>query len=128
MLVQQVGGFLRSQPFRHRRETDQVGEDHSDVAMLADIDGILALAHQAVDQLARHVVAEPAERRIGRIDRLRSVVELAQPGAAERSEEHTSELQSLMRISYAVFCLKNKKETRTRDTSTYEVRLAPSHT
>src|SRR3546814_2510185 len=28
---------------------------------------------------------------------------------AERSEEHTSELQSLMRISYAVFCLKNKK-------------------
>src|SRR3546814_6223824 len=27
-----------------------------------------------------------------------------------RSEEHTSELQSLMRISYAVFCLKNKKE------------------
>src|SRR3546814_3641991 len=30
-----------------------------------------------------------------------------------RSEEHTSELQSLMRISYAVFCLKKKKNTRT---------------
>src|SRR3546814_3085408 len=30
-------------------------------------------------------------------------------GAGERSEEHTSELQSLMRISYAVFCLKKKK-------------------
>src|SRR3546814_7979075 len=29
--------------------------------------------------------------------------------AVERSEEHTSELQSLMRISYAVFCLKKKK-------------------
>src|SRR3546814_5286703 len=29
---------------------------------------------------------------------------------AGRSEEHTSELQSLMRISYAVFCLKNKKQ------------------
>src|SRR3546814_12236367 len=29
---------------------------------------------------------------------------------AERSEEHTSELQSLMRISYAVFCLKKKKK------------------
>src|SRR3546814_6060579 len=29
-------------------------------------------------------------------------------GAADRSEEHTSELQSLMRISYAVFCLKKK--------------------
>src|SRR3546814_7085215 len=31
---------------------------------------------------------------------------------AVRSEEHTSELQSLMRISYAVFCLKKKKRTR----------------
>src|SRR3546814_12435405 len=31
-------------------------------------------------------------------------------GACGRSEEHTSELQSLMRISYAVFCLKKKKE------------------
>src|SRR3546814_9722319 len=30
----------------------------------------------------------------------------------KRSEEHTSELQSLMRISYAVFCLKNKKHNR----------------
>src|SRR3546814_6523044 len=29
----------------------------------------------------------------------------------QRSEEHTSELQSLMRITYAVFCLKNKKTT-----------------
>src|SRR3546814_3622304 len=31
-----------------------------------------------------------------------------------RSEEHTSELQSLMRISYAVFCLKKKTQTRTQ--------------
>src|SRR3546814_4419070 len=31
----------------------------------------------------------------------------------ERSEEHTSELQSLMRISYAVFCLKKKKAQKT---------------
>src|SRR3546814_3307358 len=31
---------------------------------------------------------------------------------ARRSEEHTSELQSLMRISYAVFCLKKKKNTQ----------------
>src|SRR3546814_6662621 len=35
----------------------------------------------------------------------------------DRSEEHTSELQSLMRISYAVFCLKKKKSTR-QDTDT----------
>src|SRR3546814_4529811 len=32
------------------------------------------------------------------------------PNAEPRSEEHTSELQSLMRISYAVFCLKKKKK------------------
>src|SRR3546814_19246012 len=32
--------------------------------------------------------------------------------ALARSEEHTSELQSLMRISYAVFCLKKKKQTQ----------------
>src|SRR3546814_5577644 len=35
-------------------------------------------------------------------------------GLRVRSEEHTSELQSLMRISYAVFCLKKKKETQTK--------------
>src|SRR3546814_5049050 len=33
----------------------------------------------------------------------------------QRSEEHTSELQSLMRISYAVFCLKKKKHRRNTD-------------
>src|SRR3546814_10108063 len=34
--------------------------------------------------------------------------------AIDRSEEHTSELQSLMRISYAVFCLKKNKHTHTK--------------
>src|SRR3546814_1151953 len=35
-----------------------------------------------------------------------------------RSEEHTSELQSLMRISYAVFCLKKKQQTTQKDYTT----------
>src|SRR3546814_8828972 len=35
--------------------------------------------------------------------------------ARQRSEEHTSELQSLMRISYAVFCLKKKKVTNAQN-------------
>src|SRR3546814_3854715 len=44
-----------------------------------------------------------------------AVIDALAGGAADtphfsRSEEHTSELQSLMRISYAVFCLKQKKE------------------
>src|SRR3546814_1485355 len=37
---------------------------------------------------------------------------LNESGKTRRSEEHTSELQSLMRISYAVFCLKKKKNNR----------------
>src|SRR3546814_9094843 len=47
-------------------------------------------------------------RRNGRPDR----------SAGHRSEEHTSELQSLMRISYAVFCLKKKKQTNKQITKT----------
>src|SRR3546814_8100289 len=42
-----------------------------------------------------------------------------------RSEEHTSELQSLMRISYAVFCLKKKKQTDNEITSTDHERTQP---
>src|SRR3546814_6202179 len=47
-----------------------------------------------------------------------------EPGAAflidqPRSEEHTSELQSLMRISYAVFCLKKKKNKKHKPTKTH---------
>src|SRR3546814_4193624 len=41
--------------------------------------------------------------------RLPTLNELYRPFTVFRSEEHTSELQSLMRISYAVFCLKKKK-------------------
>src|SRR3546814_6611397 len=47
----------------------------------------------------------------------------SQAQIAGRSEEHTSELQSLMRISYAVFCLQKKKRKKSTDsnqtTSTY---------
>src|SRR3546814_7061915 len=47
----------------------------------------------------------------GRIDPREAIVG---DRAARRSEEHTSELQSLMRISYAVFCLKKKKKQQTK--------------
>src|SRR3546814_4351667 len=44
-------------------------------------------------------------------DRLNTTLDRIAPNLAQfRSEEHTSELQSLMRISYAVFCLKKKKQ------------------
>src|SRR3546814_3079669 len=45
-------------------------------------------------------------------------IPFADHGALLRSEEHTSELQSLMRISYAVFCLKKKKNTHRKSNYT----------
>src|SRR3546814_7290831 len=62
---------------------------------LVTLDGILR-RHQRRDE-------------IGRID----------PRTAVRSEEHTSELQSLMRISYAVFCLKKKNTNHNKLTITH---------
>src|SRR3546814_4452436 len=63
----------------------------------------------------------PAERILGRhADRLPGLqgpVCPAHRGADRRSEEHTSELQSLMRISYAVFCLKKKTKTQPATTT-----------
>src|SRR3546814_4750559 len=50
---------------------------------------------------------------------LRAGIDAAPPG---RSEEHTSELQSLMRISYAVFCLKKKKIQETTTQRRYNKR------
>src|SRR3546814_6702137 len=43
-------------------------------------------------------------------------VTVTKAGTRDRSEEHTSELQSLMRISYAVFCLKKNKNKTHNDT------------
>src|SRR3546814_6339409 len=52
-----------------------------------------------------------------------------QAGLDRRSEEHTSELQSLMRISYAVFCLKKKKyRTLIKHNSTYTDTSSPTYT
>src|SRR3546814_2426801 len=56
----------------------------------------------------------------GEIERELEELSRAWPRDLPRSEEHTSELQSLMRISYAVFCLKKKK---THKRATYPVNL-----
>src|SRR3546814_2601207 len=55
------------------------------------------------------VVVEDLAQQVGGAFLRREAIE-------QRSEEHTSELQSLMRISYAVFCLKKKKINNTKDT------------
>src|SRR3546814_4608109 len=71
------------------------------------------LARPLLDDLPeihdRHPVGEVVHHRQVVADQdHRQVQLLLQP--VQRSEEHTSELQSLMRISYAVFCLKKKKK------------------
>src|SRR3546814_1057175 len=59
------------------------------------------------------VVPEAHVEHLHRLDRVLVPVPVVagRVVAADRSEEHTSELQSLMRISYAVFCLKKKNTT-----------------
>src|SRR3546814_6179663 len=77
---------------------------------------ILEVAREHADRLFfgalthfHHQVHRQAERQLYAPGPLR---DFEQPGIGRRrSEEHTSELQSLMRISYAVFCLKKKKKT-----------------
>src|SRR3546814_9205582 len=65
----------------------------------------------------QHGVVDDQHRRGGSGDELvqvgvgKAVVERHERRSRHRSEEHTSELQSLMRISYAVICLKKKKTT-----------------
>src|SRR3546814_4412534 len=58
---------------------------------------------------------QPGARRLACTQR-REQARQAEP-FEDRSEEHTSELQSLMRISYAVFCLKKKKKNNTNNTN-----------
>src|SRR3546814_3654725 len=74
-------------------------------------------AHRARNQGpadAHPAFGRTAATEIRRADQRRSADLRAADGndRAARSEEHTSELQSLMRISYAVFCLKKKKTKR----------------
>src|SRR3546814_4479694 len=82
-------GRPRTRPFRHAAKLDAA-------------DRGLHLQHSPIGADA---LMQPAEtRRVSAfIDRVPALAMIL------RSEEHTSELQSLMRISYAVFCLKKKK-------------------
>src|SRR3546814_9179431 len=67
------------------------------VEQAARLQHAIDLRHRAADD-AGVAVVDDVERQ-----------HVVEAGVGIRSEEHTSELQSLMRISYAVFCLKKKK-------------------
>src|SRR3546814_9575445 len=61
-------------------------------------------------RLVAHLLDQVQRRRVcGKRELVSRIVEVKGFQPRLRSEEHTSELQSLMRISYAVFCLKKKK-------------------
>src|SRR3546814_2199421 len=78
--------------------------------------------------VAEPMVEEPVGKAPGMIDRAGTDPALPNQilfiiDAQGRSEEHTSELQSLMRISYAVFCLQKKNNTYTKQKSTTNIHL-----
>src|SRR3546814_3351003 len=95
---------------RQRADSDRDLAVHAGRALsggdkIALIEALAGAFGRAVDLVDLHTCGEPL------------LGEILDHGRLVRSEEHTSELQSLMRISYAVFCLKKKtvnyKQTRT---------------
>src|SRR3546814_2654826 len=100
--------FPYTEPFRFNQFREPVAELHVDRGVFAQASGVVVVGVRIV-QIAE---LEPAVKQADRtgpvfVEAIGSKDRGAPVGNA-RSEEHTSELQSLMRISYAVFCLKKK--------------------
>src|SRR3546814_9563734 len=88
---------------RHAGKIERTGRcEHQGCGRPSDLDAGFAMAD--IDQAVRDL-------RVERIETARDVILLSRR-RHERSEEHTSELQALMRISYAVSCLKKKNMKR----------------
>src|SRR3546814_5577823 len=114
MGAQQLGRGARNQKavLRVRRAGEGAAEQVGDET------------RRPLDRLQRDIARKPvvddhidiAARQFVALDEAgelhRQPARLAQPRRRIRSEEHTSELQSLMRTSYAVFCLNNTKKTQ----------------
>src|SRR3546814_8034700 len=80
---------------------------------ILDVLGVEALANYLIDEIQSVYRLQGVKINDKHIEvivrRMLQKVEIHDGGESTRSEEHTSELQSIMRISYAVFCLKKKK-------------------
>src|SRR3546814_6945671 len=92
------------------------------------VDGVAALPHHAAPAAAADAMAGRGGAGVARDPRASVGVAALQRDRLRRvrSEEHTSELQSLMRNSYAVFCLKKKKNNisiKTRQHSQYSITI-----
>src|SRR3546814_9194477 len=101
-----AGTFLASDSDTHQC----LGGDHPRLGLQPDV---AQRAHDMIEVIGRHPA--PVALHSGRGDqrhhaRLAALCRRVDRARPARSEEHTSELQSLMRISYAVFCLKKKKK------------------
>src|SRR3546814_3393903 len=94
-----------------------VGGDHAEIGALTFTNSSLTMVAALVLVSAFLILG----MRRGALvpGRMQSLAELSYEFVA-RSEEHTSELQSLMRISYAVFCLNKKKYTNTNKNTRHQ--------
>src|SRR3546814_3282225 len=107
----ELGGEDLVDPLGRGDSPLRAGEDHAEHPQRPDEHRHVEVERDQVtygEVPLDHLVAAVGER--GDEPQVRQELERWQ-----RSEEHTSELQSLMRISYAVFCLKKKKEHKSTD-------------
>src|SRR3546814_5528511 len=97
---------------QHRLAAVEFDRDHEQLRVqLAEVVAAAAASEDVAQEAFDFGVVEQAggHQAAEAVDQVRPAhVERVEQQAAPRSEEHTSELQSLMRISYAVFCLKKK--------------------
>src|SRR3546814_9040399 len=100
-------------PVATRLEGERGGLEHFDEP--GDVrNGLVGKRVIVAEDARQAAIAElVGERALGEHQHLGMLGSEIPAGSLERSEEHTSELQSLMRISYAVFCLKKKKNYNT---------------
>src|SRR3546814_10066863 len=114
--MRQVGSLAAAGLHALDHHIERLAQDHANAALLADAIGATAPTNIVVADVPDAVAIVAAAREEGvwvsavGPTTVRAVTHLDVDAAAVRSEEHTSELQSLMRISYAVFCLKKKKQ------------------
>src|SRR3546814_1020925 len=113
-----MGDVQAAQPLRCEQAAHRFAGELR-IAFLANPAGLPAIVElggggaEMIDEIRRHAVAADEAR------------ETLTGADEQRSEEHTSELQSLMRNSYAVFCLK-KQKTNTHTNST-QTQHTPTH-
>src|SRR3546814_2050729 len=103
--------LLRLHTFREHAATGRRQDRHAGQQGIGT--GIVLKADHAAAGGHGRLTAVGGTKRAGGPD---GELQIAHSGT-DRSEEHTSELQSLMRISYAVFCLKKKNTTRSTTTN-----------